>query len=94
MSLHVQFLQIGNMTFVGFPGEISGELYQEELEKAKEKNVSLVVTSLNGNYTGYFMPHDYYHEKTCHELREMNWFGPQSGQYFKDLIHYITDHIN
>lgn len=90
----LQLLRIGNTTFLGFPGEISGELYQEELEKAKEKNVSLVVTSLNGNYTGYFMPQNYYQTKTCHELREMNWFGPQSGQYFKDLIHYIADHIN
>ncbi len=91
---HLQFLRIGNVTFLGFPGEISGELYQKELEKAKEKNVSLVITSLNGNYTGYFMPESYYHTKTCHELREMNWFGPQSGQYFKDLIHHIIDHIN
>ena len=91
---HLQFLRIGNVTFLGFPGEISGELYQEELEKAKEKNVSLVITSLNGNYTGYFMPQSYYHTKTCHELREMNWFGPQSGQYFKNLIHHIIDHIN
>ncbi len=91
---HLQFLRIGHVRFLGFPGEISGELYQEELEKAKEKNVSLVITSLNGNYTGYFMPQSYYQTKTCHELREMNWFGPQSGQYFKDLIHHIIDHIN
>lgn len=90
----IQFLRVGNMVFLGFPGEISGELYQEELKNAKEKNVSLAVTSLNGNYTGYVMPQDYYDEKTCHELREMNWFGPQSGLYFKKLIHHMTDHIN
>lgn len=90
----IAFLRIGTSIFIGFPGEISGELYQDEIQRSKEKNVSLIVTSLNGNYTGYAMPEDYYHEKTCHELRDMNWFGPQSGNYFKTLIQEIVNHIN
>lgn len=84
-------LRIGNTVFIGFPAEISGELYLEEIEKARQKNINLVITSLNGSYLGYIMPDRYYYTETSKEVRWMNWFGPVSGSYFKSIIGDIVE---
>ena len=93
VNAHIKYFQVGNVSFLGMPGEISGEIYQQELLKASNKNKQLIVTSLNGDYIGYVVPREYYHTETCREVREMNWFGPQSGEYFDSLINRVIEKL-
>lgn len=94
IKAHMKYFQLGNISFLGMPGEISGEIYQEEILKAKAKNRNLIVTSLNGDYIGYIVPKKYYHTETCREVREMNWFGPVSGDYFDGIINKVVNRLD
>ena len=89
----ITVFKLGEHCFLGMPGEISGELYQEEIEQAAQKNINLMVTSLNGDYIGYVVPGHYYHSVSCKEVREMNWFGSSSGEYFEELLNRVLDHL-
>lgn len=93
VNAHIKYFQLGDISFLGMPGEISGEIYQQELLMANQKGKKLIVTSLNGDYIGYVVPHKYYHTESCREVREMNWFGPVSGEYFDALINKVIDNF-
>jgi neutral ceramidase len=88
----IKALRIGNNILIGTPCDYSGELMPEVLQVAKSKNLNLIVTSFNGSYVGY-ITHDRHYDLNSYETRTMNWYGPQNGVYFQDIIQKILKKI-
>jgi neutral ceramidase len=84
----IKALRIGNNVLIGTPCDYSGELMPEVLQAAKSRNLNLIVTSFNGGYIGY-ITHDRHYNLNSYETRIMNWYGPQNGLYFQDIIQKI-----
>ena len=45
-------------------------------------------TSFDGSYVGY-ITEDSHYDLNRYETRVMNWYGPQNGQYFQEIINSI-----
>jgi len=86
-------LRVGNTVLVGLPIELSGEFYVKFEAACKQRGLSLIITSFNGKYLGYVNPESYYYTLNHSETRGMNWFGPQNGEYFVDLVNKILEII-
>lgn len=86
-------LRIGPVLLVGAPCDFSGELLPPLTHAAKQQGLELMVTSFNGGYIGYITP-DKYYEKDAYETRVMNWFGPQNGAYFSEMMTKIIIKIS
>lgn len=82
------FLQIGNLIFVGTPCDFSGEIYvnQKLKDLAMAKGKHLIITSFNGDYTGYITEDAHYEKVHKEEVRALNWVGPYYGRYFTEMI--------
>ncbi len=78
-------LRLGPALLIGTPCDFSGELLPPLTQLASQQGLDLIVTSFNGGYVGYITP-DAYYEKEAYETRVMNWFGPQNGAYFSEMI--------
>ena len=87
----ISVLRLGNVVMVGLPVELSGEYYKEFAEVCKRRGLSLMITSFNGCYLGYVNPYKYYYTLKKAETREMNWYGPQNGEYFVELIKQVLE---
>lgn len=83
--LYLDYLQIGDIVFVGVPADFSGELVRPLMLKARAHGKQLIITSFNGGFCGY-ITHDKWQDTVSYEIRTMNWYGPNSGSYFSDLI--------
>ena len=88
----IKALRIGNNVLIGTPCDYSGELMPEVLASAKSRNLNLIVTSFNGGYIGY-ITHDRHYDLNSYETRTMNWYGPQNGVYFQDIVQKILRKI-
>lgn len=78
-------LRLGPVLLIGTPCDFSGELLPPLTQAAQQRGLELIVTSFNGGYVGYITP-DQYYDKDAYETRVMNWFGPQNGAYFSELV--------
>ncbi|MBN1463725.1 MAG: neutral/alkaline non-lysosomal ceramidase N-terminal domain-containing protein [Paludibacteraceae bacterium] len=85
----IKIFRIDDVAFVGLPCDFAGELTPPLKKLADKKNISLVITSFNGNYIGYISPSKYFYTSTRAEINEMNWFGSNSGDYFVEIISEI-----
>lgn len=83
-------LKIGNNVLIGTPCDYSGELMPEIIRTAQSKKLNLIVTSFNGGYVGY-ITHDRHYDLNAYETRVMNWYGPQNGVYFQEIIQEILN---
>ena len=86
---YITCLRIGNTVLVGLPVELSGEFYSQFEAICRQKGISLMITSFNGNYLGYVNPEKYYFTISKPETREMNWYGPQAGEYIVALVNEL-----
>ncbi|NOS92183.1 MAG: hypothetical protein HOP30_09695, partial [Cyclobacteriaceae bacterium] len=86
-------LQLGNILLIGTPCDFSGEIFvNKELEALAEKHgKKVMITSFNGNYTGYVTDDRYYEAGNEEEVMALNWVGPYFGEYYSEMItHLIT----
>jgi hypothetical protein len=60
----------------------------EVLKTAQNQHLNLIVTSFDGSYVGYITEDNHY-DLNSYETRVMNWYGPQNGQYFQEMINSI-----
>ncbi|MDA0194356.1 MAG: neutral/alkaline non-lysosomal ceramidase N-terminal domain-containing protein [Bacteroidetes bacterium] len=81
----MQLLRIGDTLIVGTPCDFSGELVQPLDHLAREKGINFILSSFNGDYVGYITRDDLY-DQDAYETRTMNWFGPDNGNYFSQII--------
>lgn len=86
-------LKIGNTLLIGTSCDFSGELaVVEGLETiANENNLKLIVTSFNGDYTGYITEDSHYCTNDDEEVMSLNWVGPFYGKYYAKSIKKIID---
>jgi hypothetical protein len=84
-NVHLDLLKIGNVLMVGSSAELSGVFMADWEKLAQEKGLHFLLTSFNGGYMGYVTP-DAYYNYHYHEVRDMNFYGPYNGQYYKELI--------
>jgi neutral ceramidase len=85
-------LRIGQTVLLGTPCDFSGELVAELRREADRKGFHLMVTSFNGGYVGYITPDKYYH-KESYETMTMNWFGPENGAYFVEMMKGLVERM-
>jgi neutral ceramidase len=81
----IKALRVGQTVFLGTPCDFSGMLLPDLLPTARQKKLNLIVTSFDGGYVGYITPDKYYH-LARYETRDMNWFGPNNGSYFVEMM--------
>ncbi|MND94997.1 hypothetical protein D3C80_872370 [compost metagenome] len=81
----INSLRIGDIVWIGTPCDYSGEMVSSSDSIASTKKKNLFITSFNGAYVGYITP-DVYYDSVRAETREMNWFGPYNGRYFKEVV--------
>ena len=81
---YVQVLRINQTVFLGMPCDYSGELAAELERACAGQSLFPVITSFNGDYIGYLLPHDRY-AKASYETRDLNLFGPWCGEYFNEI---------
>ncbi|MCK8492520.1 neutral/alkaline non-lysosomal ceramidase N-terminal domain-containing protein [Spirosoma sp. RP8] len=86
-------LRIGQTVLLGTPCDFSGELAAELNPVAAQKRLNLMVTSFDGGYIGYITP-DRYYNRQAYEVRDMNWFGPYNGDYFKEMMTGLLNKID
>jgi neutral ceramidase len=86
----VKALAIGNTLLIGLPCDYSGEFMNDLTAYAEKKGKHLIVTSFNGGYIGYVTP-DAYYNVASYETQTMNWFGPQNGAYFQEIVKTLID---
>ncbi len=89
LSPQITLLQIGDIIFLGFPGDFSGMLYPR---LQVPKNMHTIVTSFDGSYVGYIVPDAYYHNDN-QEAKETNWFGPYTGSYFIEITNRFVQAV-
>ncbi len=85
-------MKIGKNVMIGTPCDYSGELMPDVIRTARNRNLNLIVTSFNGGYVGY-ITHDRHYNLNSYETRVMNWYGPQNGVYFQEMIQKILEKI-
>jgi neutral ceramidase len=90
---YIKVLRVSDVLLVGLPCDFSGEFMAELSLYAKQKGLHLMVSSFNGGYIGYITPDKYYATDT-YETKTMNWFGPENGAYFQEIIRDVIDKMN
>lgn len=87
---HFDLVKIGNTLFISSSGEVSGVFYKAWEKQAADLGMNLFITTFNGAYIGYITPDKYYQED-YYEVRDMNFYGPYNGAYFKEVIGELID---
>jgi neutral ceramidase len=86
----MKVLRLGNTILIGTPCDFSGELMAELNTFSKSKGLNLIITSFNGSYIGYITKDNHY-DLDAYETRTMNWYGPQNGVYFQEIVKRIVE---
>lgn len=81
----LQVFRLDDSIWVSTPCDFSGELAMGIKEFVRARGASAAVTSFNGDYIGYLIPSRYYH-LDGYEPRLMSFFGPNTPDYFDELI--------
>ena len=88
----VAVLKLGKTVLIGMPCDFSGELAVPLYEYASDRGINLIITSFNGGYIGYVTKDEWY-DRPKYETRTMNWYGPDSGAYFSEIVERIIDTV-
>jgi len=88
MAGELTYLEIGNIVLIGTPCDFSGEIFvtKKLAEVAASNNKQLIITSFNGDYTGYITEDVHYEQLNKEEVMTLNWVGPYYGNYFTEMI--------
>ncbi len=81
------YLQLNHIILIGTPCDFSGEIFVNHIaEVAAQQNKKVIITSFNGNYTGYITEDEHYETLQKEEVMALNWVGPYYGSYFTEMI--------
>ena len=81
----MQATRVGNIVFVGLPGDFSSEISKAWKEDAAKKNIDLWTSSFCSAYMGYISPDKYYSDAKGYETGAMSWTGPHQEAFFTAL---------
>ena len=91
-EIDISVVKVNNNLLIGLPCDFSGEVALPLYEYAQARNLNLIITSFNGGYIGY-VTKDHWYDLEKYETRTMNWYGPDSGAYFSEIICRIIDTV-
>lgn len=82
---HMSVLRLGPVLMVGMPCDFAGAAAKPLIEWAESNRMLAITTSFNGDYHGYFMSLEEFHQ--CPKLEQRGTYlrGPWAGAYFADL---------
>lgn len=84
------YLQLGDIILIGTPCDFSGEIFVNHIaEVAAQQNKKVIITSFNGDYTGYITEDEHYETLQKEEVMTLNWVGPYYGSYFTEMINTL-----
>jgi hypothetical protein len=67
------------------PGDFAGGAARPFIDWAEDNKLLAITTSFNGDYHGYFMSREEFHQCPKFEQRSTYLRGPWAGEYFADL---------
>jgi len=93
LEAEITVLKIGNILWLGTSCDFSGEIAVRNHfeEYANAHGLKLIVTSFNGEYTGYITADKHYFTSDYDEVRILNWVGPYYGEYYTQIIKRVMD---
>lgn len=80
----LQAIRIGRTILISTPGDYDGELALALETALQGTGWTPILTSFNGDYIGYVMAADGYHDGS-YESRVMSFFGPGIGEFMNDI---------
>ena len=92
----MQAVRVGDVVFVGVPGDFSGEISASWKAWASARQCDLWTTSFCAGYAGYISPDRYYGEvlnekgNMAYETDQMSWAGPHQEAFFTELMHHLV----
>ena len=86
---YISILRFGEIILAGMPCDFSGELIHEIEYVTEPESIDFIATSFNGGYVGYITKDSWY-DLHGYETFIMNWFGPNNGTYFVEIIQKLT----
>lgn len=92
-EVYLQATRLDSLVWGTAPSDFSGETTLLYKNAAAAKQLSAMVTSFNGAYTGYIIPCKYHHLEG-YEPRLMNWFGPSYNSMINDLLGDMLEKIS
>ena len=87
-STYLHIVRFGPAFLIGFPGDFSGHL-----NKKIDQAIPVVATSFNGDYKGYLVSRNTFHDYPSYETRWMSFYGPDLGDYLTGLAQMITQKL-
>ncbi len=92
----MQSVRVGDVFFVGLPGDFSGEISADWATWAASKGYDLWSSSFCTAYVGYISPDKYYNEPKStqeYETGLMSWTGPHQEAFFTALMRRMFDDL-
>ncbi len=92
--MHV--VRVGDVVFVGAPGDLSCEISVAWKQWASNRNIDLWTSSFCAAYAGYISPDKYYNEPGSvreYETGAMSWTGPHQEAFFTALMQHMFDAV-
>ncbi|WP_460640362.1 hypothetical protein [Larkinella harenae] len=87
-------LRIGDMVFVGLPGEVSSQALPDFLQLPIARQYKLLVTSYNGGNIGQIVPDKYYFQKeSSYDIHQINRFGPQTTEFMLEMTQRLASSL-
>lgn len=91
----IRILKIGDILMIGTSNDFSGEiLVREQIPAfANAHGMKIILTSFNGEYTGYITHDDHYYKGKRQEVTFLNWVGPYFGAYYTEILKKIIEKV-
>jgi hypothetical protein len=92
----MQSVRVGDLLFVGLPGDFSGEISRDWANWAAQKGYNLWPSSFCTAYIGYISPDKYYNQPKATEDYEtglMSWTGPHQEAFFTALMNRMVENL-
>lgn len=88
LEAEITWMKLGNILFLGTSCDFSGEVSVDNLfdQLASDQGDHLIITSFNGNYSGYITEDEHYDARKKEETMTMNWVGPYFGDYYARMM--------
>ncbi|MGK7393588.1 MAG: neutral/alkaline non-lysosomal ceramidase N-terminal domain-containing protein [Candidatus Cyclobacteriaceae bacterium M3_2C_046] len=95
LSGEITLVKLNQVILIGVPVDFSGELYADQLRQLSEQTgMHVIITGFNGDYVGYVIDSESYFNTQKEEGNVMNWLGPQSAQYFSQIITRLVQKLD
>ncbi len=93
LEAEITWMKLGNILFLGTSCDFSGEVAVDNQfdELARDQGDYLIITSFNGNYSGYITEDEHYDTRKKEETMTMNWVGPYFGDYYAGIMKRLIE---